>query len=54
MSSKINYRIVVHLQIHAGAGVFDIQRAIDYRPVPRIRQRDAVLDGDLPCGVLRR
>lgn len=51
---KLNYRFVFYFQIHAGSSVSDIQRALDDRNVRGVCQRDAILDGDLPGGILWR
>lgn len=51
---KLNYRFVFYFQIHAGSSVSDIQRTVDDRDVRGVRQRDAILDGNLPGGVLWR
>ncbi len=40
-------------QVHGRAGLPDLQRAVDDRQVRELRQRDPLLDGDLPGDVLR-
>lgn len=51
---KLNNRFVFYFQIHAGSSVSDIQRTVDDRDVRGIRQRDAILDGNLSGCILRR